>query len=140
MYVIYLGQLKTGNQNQRDFFVNLLSKTKKRLFAKATLNVKDLSDNKGFWRTIKPYISNKSLSSKKKLLKEKGRHISDSKELTKLMNSSINIKGELDLKRDTETFLVTTITLDNILEKCQYHPKIKQIKLLIITKYFLLRM
>lgn len=116
MYVIYLGQLKTGNQNQRDFFVNLLSKTKKRLFAKATLNVKDLSDNKGFWRTIKPYISNKSLSSKKKLLKEKGRHISDSKELTKLMNSSINIKGELDLKRDTETFLVTTITLDNILE------------------------
>ena len=117
MYVIFLGQLKTGNQNQRDFFVNLLSKTKKRLFAKATLNVKDLSDNKGFWRTIKPYISNKSLSSKKKLLKEKGRHISDSKELTKLMNSSINIKGELDLKRDTETFLVTTITLDNILEK-----------------------
>ena len=34
------------------------------------LNVKDLSENKTFWITIKPYFSNKGLKSNKMLLKE----------------------------------------------------------------------
>ena len=36
------------------------------------LNVKDLSDNKKFLKTIKPYFSNKGLNSNKMLPKEKG--------------------------------------------------------------------
>ena len=36
--------------------------------------------------------------------------------------------AELDLKKDTETFLDTTITLDEVLEKFQYNPSIKRIR------------
>ena len=44
-------------KKQRNFCVNLLRKTKTEYFQK--LNVKDLSDNRKFWKTIKPFFSNK---------------------------------------------------------------------------------
>ena len=46
----------------------------------------DLSDNKKFWETVKPYFSNKRLNSNKMLLKEKGKLISDEKQLASIMN------------------------------------------------------
>ena len=77
--------------------------------------MKDLSDNKKIWKTIKPYFSNKGLNSNKLLLNEKGR---GDKELENLVNSFfINITGELDLKKDAKTSLGTTITLGEILQK-----------------------
>ena len=42
-------------KKQRSFCVNLLCKTKTEYFQK--LNVKDLSDNRKFWKTIKPFFS-----------------------------------------------------------------------------------
>ena len=55
----------------------------------------------------KPYFSNKGLNSNKPLLKEKGRLISDEKKQVDLRNSFfMNITAELDLKKNTETFLV----------------------------------
>ena len=58
-----------------------------------------------------PSYSNKGLNSNILLLKEKDRLLSNEKELTKLMNSfSINITAELELKKDAETFLGTSIT------------------------------
>ena len=41
-------------KKQRNFCVDLLSKTKTEYFK--NLNVKDLSDNRKFWKTIKPYF------------------------------------------------------------------------------------
>ena len=46
----------------------------------------DLSDNKNFWETVKPYFSNKRLNSNKMLLKEKGKLISDEKQLASIMS------------------------------------------------------
>ena len=46
----------------------------------------DLSENKKFWETVKPYFSNKRLNSNKMLLKEKGKLISDEKQLASIMN------------------------------------------------------
>ena len=48
-------------KKQRNFCVNLLRNTKKDYFQK--LNIKDLIDKKKFWKTIKPFFSNKSLNS-----------------------------------------------------------------------------
>ena len=63
------------------------------------------------------------------LLKEEGRLISDEKERANLMSYFfIDITAELDLKKDTETFLSTTITLNEVLEKFQYHPSIKRMR------------
>ena len=45
------------------------------------------------------------------------------------MNSFfINITAELDFKKDTETFLGISTTLDEVLEKFQYHACIKRIR------------
>lgn len=67
--------------------------------------MKDLSDNEKTWRTVKPYFSNNGLNSNKLLLKEEGHLISD--ERTSKFNELffINITTELDIKKETETFL-----------------------------------
>ena len=48
-------------KKQRNFSVNLLRKTKKDYFQ--NLNTRDLSNNRKFWKTIKPYFTNKGLNS-----------------------------------------------------------------------------
>ena len=77
----------------------LLRRTKKEYFQ--NLNVKDLSDNKKFWKIIKPYFSNKGLNSNKMLLKEKGELVSDEKKLASITNKFfIYITKSLKLKKD----------------------------------------
>ena len=60
-------------KNQRNFCVNPLRKTKTEYFQK--LNVKELSNNRKFSKTIKPFFSNKDLNSNKLMLKENNRLI-----------------------------------------------------------------
>ena len=55
-------------KKQRNFCVNLLQNTKKDYFK---LNIKNLTDNKKLWKTIKPFFSNKGLNSNKLILREK---------------------------------------------------------------------
>ena len=72
-------------KKQRNFCVNLLRKTKTEYFQK--LNVKDLSDNRKFWKTMKPFFINKGLNSDKLMLKENNRLITEEKELVTVMNT-----------------------------------------------------
>ena len=44
---------------QRNYCVNLLRKSKKQYFR----NVNDASDNKSFWKSVKPYSSNERRNS-----------------------------------------------------------------------------
>ena len=75
---------------------NALRKTKTEYFQK--LNVKDLSDNRKFWKTVKPFFSNKGLNSNKLMLKENNRLITEEKELATVMNTFfVNITESLDL-------------------------------------------
>ena len=55
-------------KKQRNFCVNLLRNSKKDYFK---LNIKNLTDNKKLWKTIKPFFSNKGLNSNKLILREK---------------------------------------------------------------------
>ena len=99
-------------KKQRNFCVNLLRKTKTEYFQK--LNVKDLSDNRKFWKTIKPFFSNKGLNSNKLMLKENNRLIAEEKELTTVMNTFfVNITEILDLKKDDDSSL-NPINSENI--------------------------
>ena len=100
-------------KKQRNFCVKLLRRTKKEYFQ--NLNVKGLSDNKTFWKTIKPYFSKKGLNSNKMLLKEKGEFVSDEKQLVSIMNKLlINITKSLKLKEDLGS---SPVTLNDTLEK-----------------------
>ena len=45
--------------SQRNYCVSLLKKTKKNY---SSLNEKDVSDNKTFWKTVKPFLSDRIVS------------------------------------------------------------------------------
>ena len=54
---------KREYNKQRNYCVSLLRKTKTNYYA--NLNEKDLTDNKQFWRTVTPLLSDKTKSSEK---------------------------------------------------------------------------
>ena len=102
------------NNKQINFFVDLLRKTKTEYFK--NLNVKDLSDNRKFWKIMKPYFSNKGLNSNKLLMKERGNLVSDEKEPATIMNNFfINITKDLKLKKDREGKLSVNILAKSVL-------------------------
>ena len=106
-------------KKQRNFCVNLLRKTKTDYFQ--NLNIRDLSDNRKFWKTVKPYFSNKGLNSNKLLLKEKENLASNEKQLATIMNSFfININKGLELKEDSIERIRITIKTN---EKFSFQPE-----------------
>ena len=87
-----------------------------------------MTDNKKFWKTIKPFYSNKGLNSNKLVLREKDVVVSDEKTLATLMNNYfVNITADLVLKRDSENFYDTPTSVYNIRKKFQDHQSILKI-------------
>ena len=88
-------------KKQRNFCVKLLRKTKSEYYK--NIDIKSLSDNKKFWRTIKPYFSNKGLNKNQIFLSEKGKLLDDPIEVASTLNDHfINITKTLDLKDPSE--------------------------------------
>ena len=124
----------TNCKKQINFCVNLLRKTKTEYFQK--LNVKDLSDNRKFWKTIKPFFSNKGLNSNKLMLKENNRLITEEKELATVMNTFfVNMTESLDLKKDDNSSLnpINFENINDILEKHKNHPSLQEISQTFMT-------
>ena len=102
--------LKTRNsknwenyKKQRNFCTNLLKKTKSEYFR--NLNIKELNDNKKFWKKIKPLFSDKGLETNNIILKEKNELITNSSTLANLFNNYfINITSTLKLKQPPPKF------------------------------------
>ena len=65
---------------QQNHCVNLLRKTKKNYFT--NLHIKDITDKKTFWKTIKPSFNEKGSSSSKIILLEKGSVLNDNKKIS----------------------------------------------------------
>ena len=123
-------------RRQRNLCVNTLRKSKRDYFQ--NLNSKNFSDNRTFWKTIKPYFTNKGLNSNKLLLKEGNKIISNEKELANIMNNYfVNITQELNLKNHTENTREIEKNVKDIKLDFQAHPSIKKIKdNFNITEYF----
>ena len=71
--------------SQRNFCVSLLKKTKKDYYN--SLNEKDVSDNKTFWKTVKPFLSDKIVSKEQILLVENDEIISEDSKIAESLNS-----------------------------------------------------
>ena len=71
-------------KTQRNFCTNLLRKTKKEYFSK--LDIIKISDSKKFWKTIKPFFSDKGLNCNKMMLSENDQIISDETTMADTMN------------------------------------------------------
>ena len=53
--------------------------------------MRELNDNKTFWKRIKPFFSDKSLANNSTVLKENGNLITDTQELANLFNQGSSI-------------------------------------------------
>ena len=77
---------ETPSQNKQDYFNNI--------------DIRIVSDTKKFWKTIKPYFSNKGLNSNKIFLSETGRLIKDPVVVATTMNDYfVNIMQTIGLKQ-----------------------------------------
>ena len=70
--------------DQRNFCVSLLRKTKRDYYK--NLSVKNVTDNGIFWKTIKPMLSNKSVSNEKIILVENQKILSNDNDIAKVLN------------------------------------------------------
>ena len=69
---------------QRNKCVSLLRKTKINYYG--NLNEKDITDNKKFWKTVKPFLSDKSINSDKIHLNENGELINSKTKTAEVLN------------------------------------------------------
>ena len=91
-----------------------------------------MTDNKKFWKIIKPFFSNKGPNSNKLILREKDVLTTDEKALATLMNkyfvNIVNITADLDLKRDSETLSGASTSVSSILQRFHCHQSILKIQ------------
>ena len=120
---------KKAYNKQRNKCVSLLRKTKKAYYS--NLNVKDVVDNKKFWKTIKSFFSDKSNNFENISLIEKGNLLTDDFEIAETFNKYFqNLVPNLDLKVPSNLLCQTPENGDEILAaiyKYQNHPSIKTI-------------
>ena len=114
-------------KKQRNFCAKILRNTKKDYFQK--LNIKDLTDDKESWKTIKPFFSHKGLNSNKLMLRKKDVVFADEKTLATMMNNYfVNVTPDLDLKQDSENFYDAPASVYNMNKKFPDHQCVLKIK------------
>ena len=74
-----------NHKRQRNHCLSILRKTKKEYFN--SLNIKQVSDNKLFWKRVKPFFNDKWHNSPKITLVEENNIISDEEEMANILNN-----------------------------------------------------
>ena len=112
-------------KKQRNFCVKLLRQTKEKYFS--DINVKSISDNKKFWKTIKPFFSNKGLNTNNMMLVEDNEIVREEEIIANIMNNYFtNITTHLKLK---PTKIDPKTNLESIIDTFKNHESVQRIKL-----------
>ena len=84
----------------RNDCVKLTKKVKREYFENLSLN--SITDNKKFWKSVKPNFTNKTKKNEKIILVENENIISENKEIAEIMNDYfVNITKELNIPEET---------------------------------------
>ena len=90
---------KKNYAKQRNYCVPLLRKTKKKYYG--NLDSRKIKDNRTFWRTVKPFLSNKSVENVKIILVEKEEILTKDNSVAKVLNNFFsNIVKTLEISDD----------------------------------------
>ena len=121
----------------RNDCVSLTKKVKREYFA--NLNINSVNDNKTFWRTVKPFFTDKSKKSSKIILVENNEIIMDNKHNAEVMNDYfVNITQTLDIPEFKTEKLPIDIEfidpIDEIICNFSKHPSITKINNIIKPK------
>ena len=114
---------------QRSYCVSLLRKTKENYYN--NLNEKKITDNKTFWKTVKPFLSDKTPPDAKITLIEKDKiPYTDSKTVNVLNTFFSSIISNLNIPEYPVSDLISNDINDLVLKsilKYKDHPSIKAI-------------
>ena len=121
---------KMKYNKQRNLCVSITGKAKRSYYE--NLDLKDITDSKKFWATVKPLFSIKIKSTEYITLEENGKIISNDKELARIFNEFFrNIVPNLGINTN-HSFLINTDNENNAIEKAiakyKNHPSIISIK------------
>ena len=111
-------------KRQRNFCVKLLHQTKEKYFS--DINVKSTSDSKTFWKTIKPFFSNKGLNTNNMMLVEDNEIIREEEIIANMNNYFTKITTHLKLK---PTKIDPKANLRSIMNTLQNHESVQRIRL-----------
>ena len=117
-------------RKQRNFCSKLYKKERKKYYNNLDLN--DIADNKKFWKTVKPFLSNKSIQTSQITLVDEDNIISEDSEVAEVLNNFFD-NAVKDLKiNENQYILSNTNGIDNpvdiAVEKYKNHPSILTIK------------
>ena len=132
---IYLKKKTTQSlekyKKQKNYCSRLYKKERKKFFN--NLNTSFVNDNKLFWKTVKPFFSNKgSFGNKIKLVENDEVWHDDSKTAEEMNNFFKNAVSTLDIKENS--FIINhdnshnTDPVEKAIEKYKFHPSILLIK------------
>ena len=117
-------------KKQRNYCVSLMRQSKKQYYG--SLNVNHLTDNKNFWRVVKPNFSNKILGTNRVILRDGGKAISDTEKVADTFNKFFMNKGNtLKIDKDKQFLAETNNVFDPVLKainKYSAHASILPIK------------
>ena len=113
----------------RNDCVKMTKKVKREYFE--NLNLNSITDNKKFWKSVKPNFTNKIKKNEKIILVEKEHIISENKQTAEIMNDYfVNITKELNIPEEINTDCESIFTdpIDAIIKTYSKHPSILKIK------------
>ena len=119
---------RSAYKRQRNFCVKLLRKTEKEFYN--NLNIKYITENKLFWKTVKPSFTDKTLKDERITLVENNKVVSDESKLVEIFSKyfgnivqNLGIDGLTNTSSDNDA-----VTIRQAIEKYQNHPSIKVIR------------
>ena len=134
MNLIKIAKNWESYKKQRNFCLKLLRQTKEKSLN--NINVKKVSDNKTFWKPLKPFFSNKCLNSNNILLVEGNEIVNNDGKIATIMNRYFtNITKHMNLKANKNS---NREELVNILDTFKNHKSVQRIKLANFHSYITL--
>ena len=113
-------------KRQRNFCTTLIRKTKRNFYN--NLNVNKITDNKSFWKTVKPSFTEKTLKDEKIVLVENDTTFSEENEIAEIFRSYFDgIVDGLNIKR-CEISKDHSDPILNAIKTFEKHPSILKIK------------
>ena len=114
---------------QRNYCVSYVRKSKKLYYS--NLDEKKVTDNKTFWKTIKPFLSNKIMSREKVTLIEEDEIVEGDINTAQILNTSFsNIVSNLKIAEYANCDPISDNINDPVIKsiaKCRNHPSILRI-------------
>ena len=102
-------------KKQRNYCVSLMRQNKIQYYG--SLNVNHITDNKNFWRVVKPNFSNKILVTNRLILRDGGKVISDTERVADTFNTFfVNIGNTLKIGKDKQFLVETNDVFDPVLK------------------------